>query len=170
MSDAINKKTGHRWPKGISGNPSGRPRGHTEVRVLARSHGPAAIKRLRELMDSNDLPVAVSAAKALLDRGWGKPSQQITGPDGGALVNIVLNSGNAIVDAGDAARIYAEICGNPGLDISALKFAPPEAPALEHVASSTIEAAPVNPSPVHQDDQEDDAPDRSLKIWEDLAE
>jgi hypothetical protein len=80
-------------------------------------------------MRSRDPSVAVAACKALLDRGYGKPLQHVSGLDG-PLVNITLNSGSPITDATDAARIYAEICGNPGLDITGLKFAPPEALAL----------------------------------------
>lgn len=63
-----------------------------DIRSLARSHTKTALKVLASIMSSEDHPAAarVSAAQALLDRGWGKPEQAITGPEGGPLtVNIV---------------------------------------------------------------------------------
>ena len=48
-----------------------------EPSELAREHTVAAVKRLKELMDSGNETVAVAAAKALLDRGWGKPVELI---------------------------------------------------------------------------------------------
>ena len=44
---------------------------------LSREHTVAAVKRVKELMDSDNETVAVAAAKALLDRGWGKPVELI---------------------------------------------------------------------------------------------
>jgi hypothetical protein len=69
--------------KGKSGNPGGRPRENSEIKELARKHGPAAIKRLVELMKGSDPRVAVAAAQALLDRGYGKPAQAIVGGETG---------------------------------------------------------------------------------------
>lgn len=47
----------------------------TDIRSLARSHTDSAIKVLSGIMQQKDAPPAarVSAAQALLDRGWGKP-------------------------------------------------------------------------------------------------
>lgn len=49
----------------------------TDIRSLARSHTESALKTLAGIMGQTDAPPAarVSAATALLDRGWGKPSQ-----------------------------------------------------------------------------------------------
>jgi HEAT repeat protein len=69
------------WQKGESGNPGGRPRENAEIKRLAREHAQRAIERLAELMNGDDPRVAVSAAQALLDRGFGKPAQSITGGD-----------------------------------------------------------------------------------------
>ena len=63
--------------KGKSGNPGGRPKEENGVRTAARSHGMAAINKLVELMNGDDMRVAVSASQALLDRGFGKPSQSM---------------------------------------------------------------------------------------------
>lgn len=61
----------------------------TEIRSLARSHTQNAIKTLAGIMmQRKTAPAArVAAATALLDRGWGKPSQTMehSGPDGGPI-------------------------------------------------------------------------------------
>jgi hypothetical protein len=55
----------------------------TEIKSLARAHTETAIKTLAGIMMQPDAPHAarVSAATALLDRGWGKPTQPIAGDD-----------------------------------------------------------------------------------------
>jgi hypothetical protein len=59
----------------------------TEIRSLARSHTRSAIKALAGIMQCKDATPAarVSAANAILDRGWGKPPQAVQNGDGGAL-------------------------------------------------------------------------------------
>jgi hypothetical protein len=57
----------------------------TEIRSLARSHTRTALSVLVGVMRSKDATATarVSAANAILDRGWGKASQAIeTGEDG----------------------------------------------------------------------------------------
>jgi hypothetical protein len=58
----------------------------TEIKSLARGHTATAINTLAGIMQQADAPAAarVSAATALLDRGWGKPAQAIgtEGDDG----------------------------------------------------------------------------------------
>jgi hypothetical protein len=51
----------------------------TDIRSLARSHGPAALKTLAGIMNEKDAPPAarVAAANSLLDRGWGKAVQPV---------------------------------------------------------------------------------------------
>ncbi len=61
------------------------PKAKAEIRSLARSHTEAAIKMLSGVMNSRKAAPAarVSAAVALLDRGWGKPTVMVAGdPDG----------------------------------------------------------------------------------------
>ena len=65
-----------------------------EIRSLARAHTQTALKVLHGVMTSDEAPHAarVSAAQALLDRGWGKPSQPLDGDgEGGPIVHRVEN-------------------------------------------------------------------------------
>jgi len=59
----------------------------TEIRSLARSHTRTAINALVGIMRSKDATAAarVSAANAILDRGWGKATQPLERSDDGAL-------------------------------------------------------------------------------------
>jgi hypothetical protein len=63
------------------------PRAVTEIRSLARSHTRTALSVLVGVMRSKDATAAarVSAANAILDRGWGKATQAIENGAGGAL-------------------------------------------------------------------------------------
>jgi hypothetical protein len=74
-------RIGKPFKKGQSGNPGGRPKVVAEVRELAREHTADAIQTLVSIMTNpKSAPAArVSAANALLDRGYGKPPQHITG-------------------------------------------------------------------------------------------
>ena len=79
---------GKPFQKGRSGNPGGRPKVVAEVKELARAHTLEAIETLVSIMSNpKAAPAArVSAANALLDRGYGKPPQHITGEGGPSFV------------------------------------------------------------------------------------
>jgi hypothetical protein len=57
------------WVKGVSGNPSGRPKIPQAVRDLARQHTELAIECLVKATKKG----SITAAGMLLDRGWGRP-------------------------------------------------------------------------------------------------
>jgi hypothetical protein len=71
---------GRPFPKGVSGNPGGRPKVLGDVQELAREQSPQAINTLSKIMNDEKTPPAarVAAANALLDRGYGKPTQPIS--------------------------------------------------------------------------------------------
>lgn len=81
--------SGRGFLPGQSGNPGGRPKALREVMELARAKTEAAVEALAGIMSDEAAPAAarVSAATALLDRGWGRPVQGLhhSGAEGGTL-------------------------------------------------------------------------------------
>lgn len=78
------------WPKGVSGNPSGRVKTDHHMRDLARAHTGAAIKALVAALQNKR--ERVPAAIALLDRGWGRPAQSVTVAPGESLEQLILRA------------------------------------------------------------------------------
>ena len=66
---------GRPFQRGTSGNPGGRPKAAHSSQELARKHAPDAIETLAEIAREGTPGARVSAAVALLDRGYGKPPQ-----------------------------------------------------------------------------------------------
>jgi len=62
---------------GQSGNPSGRPKEDRTIRDLAKEHTADAIETLVTISKNPEASdsARVQASTALLDRGWGKPTQ-----------------------------------------------------------------------------------------------
>jgi hypothetical protein len=72
---------GKPFQKGQSGNPGGRPKVVAEIKDLARKHTDEALETLAAIMRNPKASASarVSAANALLDRGYGKAPLHITG-------------------------------------------------------------------------------------------
>ena len=72
---------------GKSGNPGGRPKGSAEVRDLAQRLTARSFEELERMaFTSDDDRVRLDAIRIILDRGYGRPAQAITGgedDDGG---------------------------------------------------------------------------------------
>lgn len=81
-----------KFQKGQSGNPGGRPKALLDVIRLARQETEASLKTLAKIRDSEDAPAParVAASTALLDRGWGKPTQPIDGDGQGGPIKTVV--------------------------------------------------------------------------------
>ena len=75
------KQRGRPFRPGQSGNPGGRPKGYGEIREIARQYTAEAIETLAAIMRTeNAQPAArIAAATAILDRGWGRPTQPVAG-------------------------------------------------------------------------------------------
>ena len=63
-----------------------------QIKSLARAHTQTAINVLAGIMEQPDAPpnARVSAAEALLSRGWGKPTQPIAGDDDSDAIRLAL--------------------------------------------------------------------------------
>jgi Family of unknown function (DUF5681) len=68
-----------RFIKGQSGNPGGRPKKSDELVQAAREKSQAALDTLTSIMSNKRAPAAarVAAAREILDRGWGRPTQDV---------------------------------------------------------------------------------------------
>ena len=64
---------------GQSGNPGGRVGVDPKVREAARQYTEQAMAVLGQALNHEDARIAIKAAEVLLDRGWGKPTQPLSG-------------------------------------------------------------------------------------------
>lgn len=93
MAENSKKPRGKPFSPGRTGNPGGRPKLPEDikhVRELARQYTGEAISALIDVLRSESMSAKVAAANVLLDRGWGKAEQPITGMDGNAIQFEVL--------------------------------------------------------------------------------
>jgi hypothetical protein len=108
-------RTSTSWKAGVSGNPGGRPRKHIDVEILAQAHAPQAIQTLVRALDNPRLCVA--AATALLDRGFGRPKQQISGDANKPLVvDFKWADGGTVVPAAVQQTVISGVAEQIGWD------------------------------------------------------
>src|SRR5262245_44110897 len=65
------------WQKGVSGNPTGRPKLPAEMKEMFQAKAPEAFEVLSRHLQSPDAKVAIAAATQILDRAYGRPVQSI---------------------------------------------------------------------------------------------
>ena len=70
-----------------------------EIKGLAGQYGPEAVKRLKDLMrNSQNEQVQLAACKELLDRGFGRPIQELDVTDKKVIVHIHREGARATTD------------------------------------------------------------------------
>ena len=79
---------------GSIGNPGGRPKLPAEIREMFQARSQEALEVLTRCLQSDDDRIAMMAAQAILDRGYGKPTQSIDAN---------------ITEDGGPVRYYAEL-------------------------------------------------------------
>ncbi len=75
MEKGKGKPRGKPFPKGVSGNPGGRPKIDPEVREILKAHSVEAASRLVEMMYDDNPKIAMWAITDILDRTQGKAVQ-----------------------------------------------------------------------------------------------
>lgn len=79
------------FQSGISGNKSGRPKGYSDFAKRCRDWSDKfGLGYIIALASGDDSKIKLDATKFLIERGYGKSKEhhEITGPDGGPLINI----------------------------------------------------------------------------------
>ena len=105
---------GRPFEKGRSGNPGGRPKVEGEIRELARQHTITALRILIEIAERGENESArVTAANAILDRGWGKPAVPVVRTDLPAV--ITFNVGTQLPPPGRVGDNSAHTIEGPEL-------------------------------------------------------
>jgi hypothetical protein len=89
------------FEKGKSGNPTGRPKEDPEVKAIFRAHTKeAAAKLVHLMMNGKTETTQLKAATTILERGWGKPSQEITTPEDNPFAVMIVKT-NVTYEEGD---------------------------------------------------------------------
>ena len=85
LASVARKPPTNGWKPGQSGNPHGRPRAPVDIAALAREHGPRCIQVAVDLLKDPDSRIRLGALNAVLDRGFGRPNQNVTATGDGTL-------------------------------------------------------------------------------------
>lgn len=93
------------WVKGRSGNPRGRAKSDFTLAALAKKHTHEAIKVLVQVLRDTEHPQRITAAKELLDRGWGKAPLVLAGEGGVGPTTITIRLEQPMPVIGEAEII-----------------------------------------------------------------
>jgi hypothetical protein len=79
LPPAVRDVKGRLLPGQRSINPNGRPPAIRDLKEAAKAHTRQALNTLISVMNDSEAPQAsrITAAVALLDRGWGRPQQNV---------------------------------------------------------------------------------------------
>jgi Family of unknown function (DUF5681) len=119
------------FKKGESGNPGGRPKLPAELREMFQARSQEALEVLTRCLHSDDERIAIMAAQAILDRGYGKPHQ-------------TQSIDASITEDGGPVRFYAEV---PALCSSTEEWV--RGNPVQHSAAPDCELAPGNQDKGH---------------------
>jgi hypothetical protein len=95
---------GRPFPKGVSGNPGGKPKVAGEVRALLEGNTLKAAEKLIAMLNDSDTKIALAAANGILDRVLGKPRQAVeveSRPSVNAVLAAFLTRRDAESEPGD---------------------------------------------------------------------
>lgn len=86
---------GRPFPKGVSGNPSGRPKADKEFRDSCRLHSEEAVETLLGIMRKEKAmsSAKVAAARILLAYAWGAPTNTDEAGNSNLVINILKLAG-----------------------------------------------------------------------------
>lgn len=84
--------TDTKWRKGQSGNPGGRKKIPADIQEAFRAYTHEAITVAVAIMRNPRAKNSdrLAAVNSILDRGWGKPRQQIEGTGGDGEITVVI--------------------------------------------------------------------------------
>ena len=68
---------GRLFPKGVSGNPGGRPKGNPEVKEILKAHSVEAANVMVGFLQSDNEKLRFMAAQEILNRTEGKPIESV---------------------------------------------------------------------------------------------